>query len=127
MIDPFLKACGRTQVSLFRPFVSMSQTFHVECASPVSDSLFTLQDFVEYLNQKIKLNGLRNNHNGKITIESDASNNRVTVTSTVKYSKRAVRFYTRKFLQKQGLHQRFRVLAHSKDSYEIRPYGASKE
>ncbi|OHS97187.1 60S ribosomal protein L22-1 [Tritrichomonas foetus] len=106
----------------------MSATFHVDCAAPVSDNLLTLADFVEYLNKKMKVNKLRNNLNGKVTIEADAGANRVTVTASVKYSKRAVRYYARKFLQKQGLHQRFRVVATSTDSYEFRQYGpTSKE
>lgn len=101
--------------------------YHINCAAPVSDNLFSLQDFVEYLNKKMKVNKLRNNLKGKVTVEADAAQQRITVTSTVKYSKRAVRYYARKFLQKQELHQRFRVVASSKDSYELRQYGPTNK
>ena len=114
----------------FSAFFIMSATtgvYHVLCAAPVSDNLFTLQDFVEYLNKKMKVNKLRNNLKGKVTIEADAGEQKITVTSSVKYSKRAVRYYARKFLQKQELHQRFRVVASSKDSYELRQYGPTNK
>ncbi|KAK8867061.1 cytoplasmic translation [Tritrichomonas musculus] len=101
--------------------------YHVNCAAPVSDNLFSLQDFVEYLNKKMKVNKLRNNLKGKVEITADNGEKQITVTSTVKYSKRAVRYYARKFLQKQGLHQRFRVVASSKDSYEFRQYGPTNK
>ena len=106
----------------------MSGVYHIDCTSAVADNLITLSDFTEYLNKKMKVNHLRNNLKGKLTIESDASNNTITVTTTVKYSKRALRYYARKFLQKVSLHQRFRVVSSAKDTYELRPYGpVSKE
>ena len=106
----------------------MSSVYHINCASAVADNLITLADFTEYLNRKMKVNHLRNNLKDKVTIESDASNNLITVNTTIKYSKRAVRYYARKFLQKVSLHQRFRVVSTTKDTYELRPYGlTSKE
>ena len=106
----------------------MSSVYHIDCSSAIADNLITLADFVEYLNKKMKVNHLRNNLKGKITIEPDTSNMGITVTTTVKYSKRALRYDARKFLQKVNLHQRFRVVSSTKDTYELRPYGpVSKE
>lgn len=106
----------------------MSGVYHINCASAVADNLIQLSDFVEYLNNKMKVNHLRNNLKGKVTVESNAADSTITVTTTVKYSKRAVRYYARKFLQKVSLHQRFRVVSATKDTYELRPYGpVSKE
>lgn len=106
----------------------MSGVYHINCSSAVADNLITLADFVEYLNKKMKVNHLRNNLKGKVTVESDPSTNSITVNATVKYSKRAVRYYARKYLQKVSLHQRFRVVSTTKDTYELRPYGPlSKE
>ena len=108
--------------------MSATSSFHINCSTPVSDNLFTLSTFVEYLNNQMKVGSLRHNLHGKITVEADSTNSAILVTTNVKYSKRSIRYYTRKFLQKQGLHQRFRVVAVSKDSYEIRQYGpTSKE
>ena len=106
----------------------MAAVYKIDCASPISDKVFTLQDFVEYLQKKMKVNKLVNNLANKVTIEADAKESKIVITANVKYSKRAVRYYARKFLQKQGFHERYRVISTAKDTYELRTYGpTSKE
>ena len=101
----------------------MSATaFVIDCSSPVSDKFFDLQDLVEYLQKKMKVGKLRNNLSGKVSIEKNDGEKNVTITANVKYSKRACRYYVRKFLKKNGLRDRFRVIATSKTAYELRPY-----
>ena len=75
----------------------------------------------------MKVNKLVNNLANKVTIEGDAKESKIVVTANVKYSKRAVRYYARKFLQKQGFHERYRVIATTKDTYELRTYGATNK
>ena len=112
----------------FPAFFIMSSTYNINCEGPVSDNLFALPDFVEYLHKHMKCQKLRNNLQGKVEIQANDANKQVVVTTSVKYSKRSIRYYARKFLQKQGLHQRFRVIATAKDTYEMRQYGpTSKE
>lgn len=100
-------------------------TIVVDCSVALSDEFFQLQDFVEYLNKNMKVAGLRNNLNGKVTIEGDAKEKQVLISAETKYSKRAVRYYARKFLKKNDLRERFRVVASSKTTYELRPYRVS--
>ena len=102
-----------------------SEPFVVDCSSPVSDKFFELQDLVEYLQKMMKVQKLRKNLAGKITIEAKNDSKSVTITPTVKYSKRACRYYVKKFLKKQNLRDRFRVIATSKTTYELRPYRVS--
>lgn len=104
-----------------------SATYVIDCAAPLSQNFFQLQDFVEFLNKKMKVNKLRNNLAGKVVIEADNKEKRVTITASVKYSKRACRYYARKFLKKNDLRDRFRVIATGKTTYELRPYRASAE
>ena len=73
----------------------------------------------------MKVNKLRKNLSGKVTIESDDGAKSVKITPSVKYSKRACRYYVKKFLKKQNLRDRFRVIATSKTAYELRPYRVS--
>lgn len=104
-----------------------TSTYKIDCSAPVADQVFQLQDFVEYLQKKMKVNKLVNNLANKVTIEGDAKESKIVVTANVKYSKRAVRYYARKFLQKQGFHERYRVIATTKDTYELRTYGATNK
>lgn len=102
-------------------------TYYIECAAPLEGNFFQLQDFVEFLNKKMKVNKLRNNLAGKVVIEADNKEKRVAITASVKYSKRACRYYARKFLKKQDLRDRFRVIAVNKSTYELRAYRAATE
>ena len=99
--------------------------FVIDCASPVSDKFFEVQDLVEYLEKKMKVAGLKNNLNGKVTVAKDDEKKSVLVQASVKYSKRACRYYVRKFLKKQNLRDRFRVIATTQTTYELRPYRVS--
>ena len=107
--------------------MSTEATFTVDCSSPVADKFFELADLVEYLQKKMKVAGLRNNLNGKVVVEANDTEKKVNVNASVKYSKRAIRYYVRKFLKKQNLRDRFRVIAVSQDAYELRPYRVSSD
>ena len=102
-------------------------TFVVDCSSPVSDKFFELADLVEYLQKKMKVAGLRNNLGGKVTVEANDAEKKVSVNASVKYSKRAIRYYVRKYLKKQNLRDRFRVIAVSQTAYELRAYKVSAD
>ncbi|EAY06908.1 60S ribosomal protein L22-1, putative [Trichomonas vaginalis G3] len=104
-----------------------SSVFYVDCSAPVADKFFQLQEFVEYLQSHMKVDNLRKNLANKVTIEADAGANKIVVNASVKYSKRAVRYYARKFLAKKDIRSRFHVIASGKDTYELRPYRVSNE
>jgi len=70
----------------------------------------------------MKVNELRNNLSNKVTIETDAKDKKIVVTASVKYSKRACRYYARKFIKKIDQRDRFHLISTKKDSYEFRPY-----
>jgi large subunit ribosomal protein L22e len=73
----------------------------------------------------MKVAHLRNNLNGRVKIVKNETEKTVEIEASVPYSKRACRYYARKFLKKHGLRDRFRVIATSKNSYEFRPYRVS--
>ena len=105
----------------------MASVFYIDCTSALADNFFQLQEFVEYLNKYMKVDKLRGNLAGKVTIEALNGEKKVAVTANVKYSKRACRYYARKFLAKKDLRDRFKVIASAKDTYEFRPYRVSNE
>jgi large subunit ribosomal protein L22e len=49
-------------------------------------------------------------------------NSKITVTSNVPFSKRYLKYLTKKFLKKNTLRDWIRVVASSKDMYELRFY-----
>jgi len=73
----------------------------------------------------MKVNELKNNLANKVTVEADAKDKRVVITANVKYSKRACRYYVRKYMKKIDRRDQFRVIQSKKDTYELRPYRIS--
>lgn len=100
-------------------------TITVDCTAPLADNFFEMSQFVEYMQKNMKVSGLRNNMKDKITIE--AQDKKLVVKANIKYTKRAIRYYTRKFLKKVDLRDRFRLLSSSKNEYEFRAYRNDKE
>ena len=75
----------------------------------------------------MKVDHLKNNLANKVSVEEDSANKRIKVEASVKYSKRACRYYTRKFLQKKDIRDRFHVVASAKNAYELKPYKPTNE
>jgi large subunit ribosomal protein L22e len=103
----------------------LSSTYVLDCSAPTSEGFFSLEDFREYLTKKMKVGGLRNKLAGKVEIKENTGDKKLEVVATVKYSKRAVRYYSRKFLKQVNLRDRFRLIATNKTTYEFRPYSVA--
>jgi len=59
-----------------------------------------------------------------LSVASDMglANNKITVTSNIPFSKRYLKYLTKKFLKKNTLRDWIRVVATAKDTYELRFY-----
>jgi len=65
-----------------------------------------------------------------VKIARDNTNNKITVSSNIPFSKRYLKYLTKKFLKKNSLRDWIRVVASSKDIYQLRFYniaGAGEE
>lgn len=60
-----------------------------------------------------------------ITITRDKS--KITVEATQKFSKRYLKYLTKKFLKKQNLRDWMRVVASDKNTYELRYFNISED
>jgi large subunit ribosomal protein L22e len=99
--------------------------FHIKCAKPVDDEIFSLPEFNEFLVGKIKVDGRTGSvkEGGPVQVEVDGAKATVSVIATTdSFSKRYLKYLTKKFLKANGLRDYIRVLADSKNSYELRYY-----
>eukprot|EP00069_Balaena_mysticetus_P009187 bmy_10507T0 len=72
----------------------------------------------QFLQERIKVNGKAGNlGGGVVTIERSKS--KITVTSEVPFSKRYLKYLTKKYLKKNNLRDWLCVVANSKESYEL--------
>ena len=92
--------------------------FTIDCAHPVEDGIMNCADFETYLNERIKVGGKTNNMGKEVTVGREK--NKIVLTSTVPFSKRYLKYLTKKYLKKNNLRDWLRVVAASHDSYELR-------
>lgn len=92
--------------------------FTINAKLPVEDNVIVLNDFSNYLQQRIKVDGKAGNLGNNISVSKDSSS--ITVQSSVPFSKRYLKYLTKKYLKKQDLKQFLRVVATNKNQYELR-------
>ncbi|XP_051015011.1 60S ribosomal protein L22-like [Acomys russatus] len=99
--------------------------FTHDCTHPVEDGIMDAANFEQFLQERIKVNGKAGNlGGGVVTIER--SKITITVTSEAPFSKRYLKYLTKKYL-KNNLRDWLRVVANSKESYELRYFQINQE
>merc|ERR1711966_235741 len=90
----------------------------IDCADPVEDQIFDIQSFEKFLHDRIKIDGKTGVLGDKITIVRE--DNQIHVTAKIHFSKRYLKYLTKKFLKKQLLRDYIRVIARSQNAYYLR-------
>ncbi|XP_041508904.1 60S ribosomal protein L22-like [Microtus oregoni] len=92
--------------------------FTLDCTHPVEDGIMDAANFEQFLRERIKVNGKAGNlGGGVVTIER--SKRKITVTSEGPFSKT--------YLKKSNLRDWLRVVANSKESYELRYFQINQD
>merc|ERR1712168_469049 len=99
--------------------------FTIDCTLPVEDGIMDCANFEKFLQERIKVNGKTNNFGNNVTIERAKS--KVSINSDVPFSKRYLKYLTKKYLKKNNLRDWLRVVADKKDSYELRYFQINNE
>ncbi|KAF5337034.1 hypothetical protein D9611_003296 [Ephemerocybe angulata] len=103
--------------------------FVVDYSKPAADGVFDGADFEKFLHDRIKVEGKVGQLGENVKIVRDG-NSKITVTSSIPFSKRYLKYLTKKFLKKNSLRDWIRVVASSKDNYALKFYniaGAADE
>ncbi|KAJ3059961.1 hypothetical protein HK102_009736, partial [Quaeritorhiza haematococci] len=102
--------------------------FTIDCSSPAGDGIFDTNAFEKFLHDRIKVNG-RTNNLGEVISISKSANGTVTVTAVggTQFSKRYLKYLTKKFLKKHQLRDWLRVVSSKKDTYELRYFNIAAE
>merc|ERR1719174_351031 len=90
--------------------------FTVDCQQPVDDNILTVQDLEKFFKERIKVNGKTGNLGDQVTIAREKS--KINVTAEAPFSKRYLKYLTKKYLKKQQLRDFLHVIAPNKTSYE---------
>eukprot|EP00352_Strombidinopsis_acuminata_P009357 CAMPEP_0176351452 /NCGR_PEP_ID=MMETSP0126-20121128/10252_1 /TAXON_ID=141414 ORGANISM="Strombidinopsis acuminatum, Strain SPMC142" /NCGR_SAMPLE_ID=MMETSP0126 /ASSEMBLY_ACC=CAM_ASM_000229 /LENGTH=121 /DNA_ID=CAMNT_0017702003 /DNA_START=44 /DNA_END=409 /DNA_ORIENTATION=- len=92
--------------------------FVINCKLPLEDNVIVLSDFESFLKNRIKVEGKTGNLAGSVNVAKDKDT--LVVSATIPFSKRYVKYLTKKYLKKQDLREFLKVVATSKNVYEIR-------
>ncbi|THG93944.1 hypothetical protein EW145_g8251 [Phellinidium pouzarii] len=95
--------------------------FVVDFSKPADDGVFDGPAFEKFLHDRIKVNNKAGQLGESVKISRDGKN-KLVVNSNIPFSKRYLKYLTKKFLKKNQLRDWIRVVASSKDSYELRFY-----
>ncbi|CAH1774111.1 unnamed protein product [Owenia fusiformis] len=99
--------------------------FTIDCTRPVEDGIMDASLFEKFLHERIKVNGKTNNFGTNVNIEKNK--NKVVISSDIPFSKRYLKYLTKKFLKKHQLRDWLRVVADTKDSYDLRYFQINNE
>merc|ERR1712018_663766 len=75
---------------------------------PVEDGIMDCANFEKFLQERIKVNGKTNNFGSNVAIEKQKS--KLSLTSDVPFSKRYLKYLTKKYLKKNNLRDWLRVV-----------------
>ncbi|KAI0651708.1 ribosomal protein L22e [Trametes meyenii] len=95
--------------------------FVIDYSRPASDGVFDGAAFEKFLHDRIKVEGKTGQLGENVKIHRDGDT-KITVTSNIPLSKRYLKYLTKKFLKKNTLRDWIRVVASSKDVYQLRFY-----
>ncbi|XP_062501865.1 large ribosomal subunit protein eL22-like [Corticium candelabrum] len=92
--------------------------YTIDCSHPVEDGIMEVGDFDQFLRQRIKVGGKTGNLGNEVQLAKDK--NTVTVTADIPFSKRYLKYLSKKFLKKHNLRDWLRVVSSGTGSYELR-------
>ena len=99
--------------------------FTINCKLPIEDSVIVLNDFEAYLKKSIKVENKAGNLGSAVTVTKDS--NSIVVQATIPFSKRYLKYLTKKYLKKQELKEYLRVVATQKNQYELRYFNIQSD
>ncbi|KAM7275450.1 hypothetical protein ACFE04_017316 [Oxalis oulophora] len=101
-------------------------SFTIDCAKPVEDKIMDIASLEKFLQERIKVAGKTGNLGDAVTISREK--NKITVTSDTNFSKRYLKYLTKKYLKKHNVRDWLRVISSNKDRnvYELRYFNIAE-
>eukprot|EP01016_Furgasonia_blochmanni_P049645 TRINITY_DN755_c0_g1_i1.p2 TRINITY_DN755_c0_g1~~TRINITY_DN755_c0_g1_i1.p2 ORF type:complete len:185 (+),score=75.34 TRINITY_DN755_c0_g1_i1:38-592(+) len=92
--------------------------FEIDCSQPVEDNVFLTDDFQDFLKTRIKVDGKKGNLGDAVSVSVEDS--RIVVTAQAPFSKRYLKYLTKKYLKKQQLRDYLHLISNERNSYQIK-------
>ena len=92
--------------------------FHVDLSVPVKDNIVVTKELIEFLKANIKVDNKKGELGDVITVTSKG--NTATVSSMIPFSKRYLKYLTKKYLKQAEILDYLKVNATSKTTYKVK-------
>ena len=99
--------------------------FVIDCAAPIGDSVMDAASFEKFLHDRIKVDGKAGNLGSKVTITK--KDTKINVSAELPFSKRYLKYLSKKYLKKQQLRDFLRIVATNKNTYELKYFKINSE
>merc|ERR1739845_156876 len=99
--------------------------YTIDCQQPADDTIITPSDLEKFFKERIKVEGKTGNLGEKVTVSREKS--KIHVAAEAPFSKRYLKYLSKKYLKKQQLRDFLRVVAPSKTSYELRYFNINED
>ena len=97
---------------------NLNLKFHIDCGKVVEDKVLIMRDFEKYLKERIKVDGKKGNLGSSVNLST--TNTVLTLNSEIPFSKRYLKYLTKKYLKKVKIAEYLRVVATEKTKYELK-------
>ncbi|KAJ1722830.1 60S ribosomal protein L22 [Coemansia erecta] len=98
----------------------------IDVSAPAGDKILDVAAFEKFLHDRIKVQGRTNNLSDAVVITRDGDK-AVIVTVKIDFSKRYLKYLTKKFLKKNNLRDWLRVVSTTKDTYVLRYFNLTNQ
>ncbi|GFE54507.1 60S ribosomal protein L22 [Babesia ovis] len=99
--------------------------FLLDCTAPANDNIINPSGLEKFLQDRIKVDGKTGNLGTNVTVTREK--NKIYVVADIPFSKRYIKYLTKKYLKKQQLRDFLRVVANKEHSYELRYFQLNDE
>ncbi|KAI6660300.1 Ribosomal protein L22e [Oopsacas minuta] len=103
----------------------ISHRFVIDCKTAIEDDLMDEKEFTDFLKARIKVN----KKTGQLgdNVQVSRADKKVTVQAKIPMSKRYLKYLSKKFLKKKNMRDFLRVVASSKNEYELRYFNVAND
>ena len=99
--------------------------FTVDCQQPADDTIIKPEDLERFFKERIKVEGKTGNLGDLVKVSREKS--KIHVSAEAPFSKRYLKYLSKKYLKKEHLRDFLRVVAPSKTSYELRYFNINED
>ena len=99
--------------------------YSINCKEPINDNVIVLNDFEGFLKSKIKVDGKAGNLGSQVTVSKDRDS--IVLNASIPFSKRYLKYLTKKYLKKQDLKEYLRVVSTDKTHYMMKYFNISND